>query len=462
MSKTIDFFYEISKIPRESGNEQGISNYLCEFAKKRNLNYIRDEYNNVIIKKNNSNKSPIILQAHVDMVCEKDNNIEFDFKKDAIKVVEENGYLTAKGTTLGADNGIGVAQILNILDSDIECNIEAVFTVSEETSMVGAEKIDVSHLEGKQIINLDGFEENTIIIGSACFFDIILKSNYEFRQIESMRSNIYKVSLSGLLGGHSGFDIDKDRGNSSVILAELLNQIEDIELLDFVGGTKFNVIPMTAEAIFSSEFDEKEIKQILNKFIVDKKEKYSNIKILLEKIYNDEKYENEKILVLSNSKNFIKSILEFKHGVFKKNKRNEVVASANLGVVDLKNQVIKIGMRSSSEIEKENCLKYIQEYANNNDLQFIILGSQPGFETSENSFLVKKLKDAYKCVENTEKLSIKSVHITVEVGFFKEKIPGVDVAIISPKILNAHTPDECVDIVSIERCDKWLLKFLQS
>jgi len=178
MNKTIEFFYEIANIPRESGNEENIANYLCEFAQKRNLYYTKDQYNNVIIKKKNNNKTPIILQAHMDMVCEKDNNIEFDFKKDSIKVIEENGYLRAERTTLGADNGIGIAQILNILDSNLNYNIEAIFTVSEETSMIGADKVDLSNIEGKQLINLDGFEKNTIIIESASFFDIILKSKY--------------------------------------------------------------------------------------------------------------------------------------------------------------------------------------------------------------------------------------------------------------------------------------------
>ena len=191
MSKTIDFFNEISKIPRESGNEENISNYLCKFAEERSLYYEKDRYNNVIIKKKNSNKAPIILQAHMDMVCEKGADKEFDFGNDSIEVIEENGYLRANGTTLGADNGIGVAQILNILDdSTIECNIEAVFTVEEETTMIGAEHIDVSSLEAKQLINLDGFEENTITIGSASFFDILLKCSYDFESIFNEESNV--------------------------------------------------------------------------------------------------------------------------------------------------------------------------------------------------------------------------------------------------------------------------------
>lgn len=455
MSKTIEFFYEISKIPRESGNEKNIANYLCEFAKKRNLYYKKDQYNNVIIKKKNNSKIPIILQAHMDMVCEKDNDIEFDFKKDSIKVVEENGYLRAEGTTLGADNGIGIAQILNILDNNLTSNIEAVFTVSEETSMIGADKIDLSNLEGKQLINLDGFEKNTIIIESASFFDIILTSNYKFKCTNE--KNFYKINLSGLQGGHSGFDINKNRGNSSILLAEVLKEIEKIQLQSFIGGTKFNVIPSSAEAIFSSEEKIENIQKKLDKFVQNKRKEYTNLNLEL----NITKQEDSRVLDTKESRYFINSVLDFKYGIFYINDRNEVTTSINLGVVNLKEQTIKIGMRSSRKEEKTECLKYIREYAKTNNFEFNILGSQPGFETNENSKLINKIKKSHEKINKEEKLDIKSLHITVEAGFFKEKNPELEVAIISPEILNAHTTKECVNIKSIHNCDKWLEEILK-
>ena len=221
--KVVDIFKEIALIPRETENEGKIADYLCQFAQKRNLKYYRDEYNNVIIKKETLDVKPLILQAHTDMVCEKDPNINFNFEKDSIEVIEENGFLKANGTTLGADNGIGVAQILYILDSDIKCNIEAVFTVSEETTMNGAFKLDTNKLDGKMLLNLDGFKEDTIIVESAAFYDIIFKSNYKF--VNSQNKYEYKLKLSGLKGGHSGFDINKDVGNSSILLAEILKDL---------------------------------------------------------------------------------------------------------------------------------------------------------------------------------------------------------------------------------------------
>lgn len=197
-NKTIFFFKEISKIPRESGNEMEVSNYICEFARIRNLEYIQDKYGNVIIKKYNGKNLPIIFQAHLDMVCEKEN-INHNFSKDPIEIYEDGEFLMAKGTTLGADNGIGVSQILNILDDDnIKLNIEAIFTVSEETDMHGAEYIDVSEVKGRRMINLDGFENKTIITESASFFDIIMNLNFKFEK--KLVKNLYIIKIEGMPG----------------------------------------------------------------------------------------------------------------------------------------------------------------------------------------------------------------------------------------------------------------------
>lgn len=193
---TIKYFKEIAKIPRESGHEEKIAKYLCKFAELRNLEYEKDEYNNVLIKKKNCNKTPLILQVHTDMVCEKEQNKCFNFEEDNIEVIEENGYLHANGTTLGADNGIGIAQILTILDSNIETNIEAIFTVSEETSMLGSINFDTSKVNGKMLLNLDGFEENTILIESAGFYDIILKMHNKFKNIQDNNFNVYEINLT--------------------------------------------------------------------------------------------------------------------------------------------------------------------------------------------------------------------------------------------------------------------------
>lgn len=453
--KTIKFFKEISKIPRESGNEEQISEYICNFAKDRNLEYIKDKYNNVIIKKYTGKNEPIILQAHLDMVCEKIEGLNFNFETDSLEIYEENGYLKAKGTTLGADNGIGVAQILNILDSDLNINIEAIFTVSEETTMIGAENINVSMLKGKKMINLDGFDAHTIITESASFFDIVVNMNYTNYKTEN--DSKYKISLSGLEGGHSGFDIDKDKGNSIKELAELLKKISNIRISNFIGGTKFNVIPSKAVCVFSTDIQFEKIQKIIRDFCNEKKMKYKDIKIIVEKLDITCKFLSEK-----ESKKLLDSIIQFKHGVFFKNNNSQVTTSANLAVFDLENNIIKIGVRSSKKEEENIILDYLKEYAKQNNYDFTIQSSQPGFETSENSVLIKNIVNSYKQVIKKCDLNLKPVHITVECGFFKEKIKDLDVAIISPNIIGAHTIEERVSIESIIECDKWLYQICKN
>lgn len=451
---TIQFFKEIAKIPRESGNEKQIAEYLCQFAEERNLFYEQDQYHNVLIKKKTAHKEPIILQVHTDMVCEREEGKVVDFAKDAIEVIEENGYLKAKGTTLGADNGIGVAQILAILDSDIPCNIEAIFTATEETSMIGAMNFDVSKLEGKKLLNLDGFEENVILIESACFYDIILKLNNRFSK--PRRQNTYNIILSGMEGGHSGFEIDKKRGNSSIELAKLLEKIEDIEISDFVGGTKFNVIPSQAKAKIMTNLTEREMEKLCQDMQKELQANYPKIKVT--SVCNNIK---EEVLDTQQSKEFLQKIIQFPHGVFYRNENQEVTTSVNLGVVNLQEQKFKVGMRSSKESEEQECLHALKSYSEQFQLDFTIIGSQPGFESNPNSSLIQELLKSHPVEEFKESPKLKPVHITVEVGFFKQKIPNLQIAIISPNIQGAHTTKECVEIDSIRKVDKWLMNFIE-
>lgn len=448
MSKTINFFYELSKIPRESGNENGIADYIVEFAKSRNLEYLRDKYNNVIIKKYVNDKKIIILQAHLDMVCEKNIGKEFDFNKDSIDVYEENGYLKANGTTLGADNGIGVAQILNILDSNYDVSIEAIFTTNEETTMEGAEKIDLSTLKGSKMINLDGFDADTILIESASFTDIDIKMNYTFNEKEK---ELYKITISGLEGGHSGFDINKNRGNSIKLLSELLLKFKDIKISSLIGGSKINVIPSSATSMFYTNI---EIDDIVKEFEINKRKEFPKLSIKLEKI-NLEK----ECLNTIDSERLLKSIIDLKHGIFNINNRNEVTTSENLSLVNLEKNLIQVGLRSSIEEERISVLDYLNDYCKEYNYELIIRGYQPGFRTMEGCDLVKRLINSYQKIDGNIP-SLKSVHIGVEVGLLKEKINDLEVAIISPKILDAHSPNERVEIESINKCDEWLNNFL--
>ncbi len=446
-SNTIKYFKEISKIPRESGNEASIANYIVNFALKNHFDYEKDSYNNVIIKKYVNNKKPIIFQCHLDMVCEKNPNIEFDFARDPIQVIEQNGYLKANKTTLGADNGIGVALLLNILDSNLPVSIEAIFTTKEETTMEGAENINICSLKGKEMINLDGFKADTITIESASFTDIDINLNYSFKE-ES--TNLYKITLNGLKGGHSGFDIDKSRENSSILLANLLLTLNKIKVSSFHGGTKINVIPSTAEAVVTFDDD------ISDKINTYQKTISRNVKISYQKIED-----KMPILTMEDSLSFLNSISNFKHGVLHKNHKKEVTTSENLAIIDLSHNFMRIGLRSSNEIERIETMNYLENFCIKYNYNLMVTGYQPGFQTEEGSQLVQDLIKAYEEVNN-RKPDINSLHIAVESGILKNKLPNLEVAIISPNIMGAHSVWEKVEIKSIKKCDEWLYQYLMN
>lgn len=446
-NKTIYYFKEISKIPRESENEKEIANYIVNFAKERNLDYIIDEHNNVIVKKYISGKEPVILQAHIDMVCEKEENKVFDFKTDSIEIIEKDGYLMANGTTLGADNGVGVAQILNLLDTS-NFSIEAIFTTDEEVNMTGVQNIDVSSLKGKVMINLDGFEKDTILLGCASFTDTYIHMNYTFT---NDTGNFYKIILTGFEGGHSGSMIDKHRGNSNVLLAKLLLEINDIRVSKFTGGNRLTVIPTYTEAIVKTNLD---INSYVNKFINENSLNYPGLVINVETVTG-----SNSILTLEDSKLFLDSVANFKNGVINKNNRSEVTTSENLGIVNLSDNILGIGLRSSIEEERLVILDYLNNYCNKYNYKIDIWGYQPSFITSEDSLLVKDLIKAYKEFNNSEP-NLKSVHIGLEVAFFKNYIKDLEAVVISSDIFDPHSPNERVSIESIKRCDEWLQRYL--
>lgn len=444
MNKTLYYFKEIAKIPRESGNEANIAKYLVNFAKERNLFYYEDGYHNVLIKKENPNLPCLILQAHTDMVCVSDD-ANFDFLENPIEVQEIDGYLQANHTTLGADNGIGVAQILNILDSDISCNIEAVFTSSEETTMDGAIHFDTSLLKGKYLLNLDGFDENTILTESAAYYDLIIEP-LERKTLVSNYKHTYLIHLSGLLGGHSGYDVNKGRGNAILLMAELLKNING-EVVDFDAGTKNNVFPSSAKAIINGDghLIQKKIQSFFEKY----QKQYPNLKIVFQEIdFNSSYYANNSLL--------LSFLLQFPSEALYFNENNLVTTSLNLGVIH--NQKMEIGLRSSRKDEANTTLEKLKLLAHQHNFELQIIGYQPGFYSNMQSSLIKLLEES---CPYTQKPNITLAHITVEVGFFQEKIPDLQVSIISPKILNAHSTKECVSISSVSLVDQWLFSFIE-
>lgn len=430
MNRTIKYFLEITKIYRESKHEDKIIKYLEDFARKKNLTFYKDKFNNVLITKKVNDKPPIILQAHQDMICISDN--DFDFKNKRVPVKMNKIYIYTNGTTLGADDGIGIALILAMFDK-VDANIEGLFTTSEEVDMSGAKNFDASILTGKYLINLDGFDKDTIINKTAAFYDLEINKRISVKK--SIYNNTYKIEVSGLKGGHSGADIDKFHDNAILILASILKEISG-ELIGFKGGTKNNVIPSNALAYFNiNKIDLKK----LNKYKMEHKE----LKIKINKV----KYQNK---VMSNTSEYLDSILKLPKNIYYKNKF--IVTSYNLGVID--NNIFKIGLRSSDNISKDKVLKKIINNGKIYNYKVKQTDFEPGFKTNKNSKLIKILK------ENNKKSLIKEDHITVEVGFLQEKKKDLEIAIIAPEIKYAHSTKERVNTKSIIDTEKWLEKVI--
>ena len=241
------YFEEITKIPHGSGDMSAIASFCVEFAKKHNLKYYHDEENNVVIYKDGTNglenAEPIILQGHLDMVCQKTENCSIDFSKDSLEIFIDGDFIKAKNTTLGADNGIAVASVLAILESDCYTHppIEAVFTTDEETGMVGANHLDTSVLKSKRMINIDSEEDDTMTVSCAGGADFLATFNFQREAVEGVE---IELILKGLKGGHSGIEIDKGRVNANILAGRVLNHLKttDFNLLSINGGDKTNAI----------------------------------------------------------------------------------------------------------------------------------------------------------------------------------------------------------------------------
>jgi len=486
------YFKEISEIPRQSGNEEGIKNYLIDFAKQRNLKYYSDKYNNVIIYKQTCQKNSVILHSHTDMVCVKDLNSNFDFSKDKIELVQKKGFLTANKTSLGADNGIGVAMILSVLDSSEPVNVEALFTATEETTMMGAYKVDVSKLKSKNLVCLDGFNKNEILTSTSSFTDFLVKFDKQKKLLSKQNLNYFSISVDGFLGGHSGSDIDKCRLNPHKILARILQDIKDYYLIDFYGGKNFNVIPSNSNCVIATSINESLIKKVIKKnylyiksyfknliknikikqtqfvsekqlkqnfYVATKEQKQSLIKQIKTQIkllkFNLQKVDQQKDYLV-NGKNFVNFINLFNQGVLIKNKHLQVETSQNLSEVSAKNGELKIGIRSSVKNAEKPYIKRLIELSKQNNMSGHVIDTQPGFYTKPKSNLKQVIRQTnINSFEN-------SLHIAVELGVLQDRIKNLDAVIISPTIIDAHSVKERVEIESINTTYNWLLQFLKN
>ena len=449
----LKYFYEISKIPRKSGNEEKIAKYLIEFAKERNLKYYTDSKFNVVIWKDASigyeEKEILGFQCHADMVCEKVDGSNHDFLKDSLDLIIENGFLKAKDTTLGADNGIGVAYILEILDSNLNTpKLECIFTSTEETTMEGVRFLDGNILKSKRIISFDNFLDTEILISSATakrWVSII----YMKKQEKDENLIYYKLNISGFKGGHSGIDIwDKKRGNPIKIISDILNEFESISISEIKGGSSENVIPRDINVIFAIEENERGILEKIESKFESLKKVYGNIEIYLRKIEDKEK-EEVRIYSKEDTKRLLEYIVNYKNGPLEYDKEGNVILSGNLGRIEsFENYVLlkysvryndkKIGEKLVSEIE-ENMKKYnvICE-----ESSYML-----GYEEPKESKLLNIVEKAYiEVMGNIPKK--KKSQACLECGYLGQKIENLEYIAIAPNIFDAHSPKERVEIAS--------------
>ena len=466
------YFEEISNIPRGSGNEKGISDYLLNFGKELGLESIQDEALNVIIKKPGTqgywNAPTVIIQGHMDMVCEKNNGVEHDFEKDPLKLRIVDDYIYATDTTLGADNGIAVAYAMAILASnDIpHPPIEVLLTTDEETGMSGAMAIKKENLQGKILINLDNEEEGYLLV--SCAGGVRSTATLKVDEQEIGSKKLIKINISGLKGGHSGMDIIKERGNSNKILGRVLKGLlreVKFNLVSLNGGSKNNAIPREAEAIIAvNPNDENTAIEVINNWnnIIENELRAQDPGLKIEASITDIKTCKE--FTDESTKKVVDLLYIYPNGINTKSTEIEglVESSTNLGVLTTKDGVVEFdsAIRSSIPSLKEEIVLRSKTIVELLGGKFETTSDYPGWEYDPNSKVRDICQKVHKDMYGKE-AKIVAIHAGVECGLFNEKLGNLDMISFGPNLYDVHTPDEHMSISSVKNCYEYLLGILK-
>ncbi len=468
------YFYDITRIPRPSKKEEKILAYLMEFADRHKLEARQDKAGNLVITKPASPGKEalptVILQSHVDMVCEKNSDVEHDFDNDPIETVIEGDWIKAKGTTLGADNGIGVAAQLAILAADniSHGKIEALFTVDEETGLTGANSLEKGFLTGDILINLDTEEEGEIYIG--CAGGKGTKAFFSYKPKEAPKNRFwFKVTVKGLRGGHSGSDIDKKIGNANKILARFLYPLTrekyGLTLSEIKGGNLHNAIAREAYAVVGVKEKHKDaIRVKLNTLLADVQNEYKEsdpgLDMQLESVPPP-----SKIIKKGTSKKLVRALCACPHGVIGMSQEipGLVETSTNLASIKmLDGHLIEVGTSQRSSVESQK--KYVVQMVAS---VFELAGEKtfhndgyPGWAPNRNSNILKHAQAVYKALYNKEP-AVKAIHAGLECGLFLEKYPHLDMISIGPDMTDVHSPDEKMKISSVGKFWDYLVKILE-
>ena len=451
-------FAALNSVPRPSKKEEKVIEFIKKFGENLNLETTVDEVGNVIIKKpataGMENRKAIVLQSHLDMVCQKNNDIEFDFETQGIQMEVDGDWVKAKGTTLGADNGIGVATIMSVLESsDIpHPALEALFTIDEETGMTGAIGLKPGQLHGEILLNLDTEEDDEIDIGCAGGVDVTASAKYN---LEDSKGQMVKITVKGLQGGHSGMDIHKGFGNANIILGRLLYtglENENIQLISIDGGGLRNAIPREANAVLtvrnSVEFIE-QANQLKAAILEEFADIEKDLKINIENFSSAEKAISEE-----DSKKIILVLKSLHNGVFRMSPdvADLVESSNNVARVELKNGELKILnlSRSSVESTKYSVAEQLKSVCELAGIKVEFGGSYPGWKPKPGSEIVQLMEKIYE-KKFQEKPQVVACHAGLECGIIGANYPEMEMVSFGPTIRGAHSPDEKANIPSVQK-----------
>ena len=466
------FFEEVCQVPRPSKKEEKIRAYLENFAKQRNLEYKTDETGNILIKKpatpGMENMKCVVLQSHMDMVCEKNNDTVHNFDTDPIETYVDGEWMRAKGTTLGADNGIGVATELAILDSsDIQHGpLECLFTVDEETGLTGAFALKEGFMSGDILINLDSEDEGELFIGCAGGAGTI--AEFPCPKVASPEGLFFfRVTVKGLTGGHSGDDINKNRANANKVLnrflVKLMNRY-DLHLAEIKGGNLHNAIPREAYAVCAVPMKDKEAVRVdLNVFLSEIENEYSvtepNVVMELES-----ESPIAEVIEKEAANRFLNSIHAVYNGVFAMSQDIEglVETSTNLASIKMVDGKIVVGtsQRSSILSSREAMSQTVRSAFELGGASVTVGDGYPGWKPNPSSEILKVSVESYKELFGVDP-KVKAIHAGLECGLFLEKYPSLDMVSFGPTLRGVHSPDERMLIPTVDKFWRHLLDVLK-
>ncbi len=460
-ARVFHYFEEIAAIPHGSGNTAAISDYCVAFAKAHGLVFVQDKLGNVIIKKpataGYEDHPAVILQGHLDMVCEKAPDCTIDFEKDGLDLAIDGDWLFANGTTLGGDDGIAVAMSLAILEADDLPHppLEVLFTVDEEIGLLGAAGLDGAPLDGRLLVNIDSEDEGVLTVSCAGGMraDVTLP-------IERLYNswNTYKITVDGLQGGHSGVEIDKGRLNANVVMGQFLSTLETYRIVRIEGGQKDNAIPRKATCVLAATTDITKLGEDFAR--AHRVEGDPDLTVTVEHVIA-ENY----TLTDESTRRIVEFLTTVPNGIISMSEEIDglVQTSLNLGILKTEDDVVKagFGLRSSVNAEKMALLDRVTEVAKSCGGSCVSSGDYPAWEYQPNSRLRDTMCAVWERLYGAQ-AKVVAIHAGLECGFLCEKLPGLDAVSIGPDMQDIHTCRERLSVSSVERVYRYVCEILKS